>query len=399
MPVMQSRPAQITILITDRNLNVLGDPVSGWTSLEVTLKFNEPSAGQFTAPATAELVALVAGDAVDAARRVVVIRDGAVFVAGPIEQAGPQRWAADGQDSGPGTMTVSFADDLALVATRLTYPTPSAVASAQTATARWTSTGNAEDIMRSLVNLNAGPGALAARRLPKLVLGADQGVGASITFGTRFEPLCDALRSAAIAGGGLGFRTQQVGSDVEFQVYQPVDRTGSVRFSRGLGNLRSYEFEPAAPTATAVIVGGKDVGTSRVIVERVDAPGVDRWWRMETFLDQRQSDDTTGSTSELQQAAYEALVRGAATSRLATVTVDTRDQRYGVHYGLGDRVAVELPTGVEVADVVREAHLRISPDGGEQVTVLVGSQDATSDPVWSRHIGAVDRRMRRLETI
>ncbi|MDH6460109.1 hypothetical protein M2302_000260 [Micromonospora sp. A200] len=395
---MQSRPAGIAILITDRNLNVLGDPIANWTSLEVTLRFNEPSSGQFTAPASPELIALISGDEVDAARRVVVVRDGQVFVAGPIEQAGPQRWAVDGADSEPGTVTVQFADDLALVATRLTYPTPSAVAWAQTTTARWTATGNAEDIMRSLVDLNVGPGALAVRRLPKLILGVDQGVGSSVTFGTRFEPLCDALRSVAIAGGGLGFRTQQVGTDVEFQVFQPVDRTGSVRFSPGLGNLRSYSYEPAAPTATAVIVGGKDVGTSRVIVERVDTAGVNRWWRMETFRDQRQSDDTTTSTSELQQAAYEALVKGAAMSRLVTVTVDTPDQRYGVHYGLGDRVSVELASGAEVADVVREANLRISPDGGEQVTVLVGSQDATSDPVWSRHI-AVERRMHRLETI
>lgn len=398
---MLSRPAQYWVLITDRDLNVLGDPVQ-WTSLDVTLRFNEPASGTFTAPASPGLLAQVEGDDTDSARRVVVIRDGAVLVAGPVEQSGPQKWAVDGQDSDPGTVTVAFSDDLALIATRVTYPTPTAVATAQTIDARWTATGNAEDIMRSLVNLNAGPGALTARRVPKLILGADMGVGSSITFGTRFEPLCDALRSAAIAGGGLGFRTQQVGTDVEFQVYAPTNRTtgaGAVRFSRGLANLRSYEYEQATPTGTVAIVGGKDEGTSRVVVERVNTTAVSRWWRMEAFVDQRQSDDTVVDPDELNQAGDEELTRSAAAARLSAVTVDTGDQRYGVHYQLGDRVGIELISGVSVSDVVRAVHLTVSPNDGEQISALIGSQESSTDPLWVTHIRDLARRLGRLETI
>ncbi|NIL57087.1 siphovirus ReqiPepy6 Gp37-like family protein [Salinispora arenicola] len=403
MPPILSAPARITLLITDRNLTVLGDPIDGWTDLDVTVRFNEPASGSFTAPAYPALLQQIRGTALDELRRVVVIRDGQIFAAGPIEREGPEVWSADGgQHSDPGTITVYFADDLARLVGRHTYPDPTAAATGQTSTARWTSTGNAEDIMRALVNVNAGPGALTTRRIPQLVLGADQGVGSTITFGTRFEALGDALRSAAIAGGGLGFRTQQVGNTIEFQVYAPVDLTSgaaAVRFSRGLGNLRSYSYIREAPTATTAIVGGKDVGTSRVIVERTDTTAVAAWERMEVFVDRRQSDDVPGSTDELDQAGDEALTRASARARLSSVTVDTPTQRYGQHYQLGDRVTMQLLSGAEVSDVVRVVHLQATPQSGEIVTALVGSQEASSDPGWLQATRDLARRLAGLETI
>ncbi|SBT63920.1 virus ReqiPepy6 Gp37-like protein [Micromonospora sediminicola] len=396
MPLLLRGPARITILITDRNLTVIGDPIDGWTEVDITLRFNEPATGTFTAPRTAVSAAQLAPG-----NRVVVIRDGVVFCAGPIEEPGPEDWAVTGSAAGPGTVEVQFADDLAAVVARVTYPNPAAAATAQTSTARWTATDEAGDIMRSLVNGNAGPGALPARRVPQLLLGSGAGLGASIKVGTRFEPLGDVLRSAAIAGGGLGMRTRHdiASNQLLFDVYAAQDLSGSVRFSPGLNNLRSYRYEPAAPTATVAIVGGKDVGTSRVIVERVNATAATGWGRMETFVDQRQSTDTAADTTELNQAGDEALTRGAETGRLSSVTVDTPDQRYGVHYQLGDRVSVELASGVTVTDVVRAVHLQATPDAGEIVTALVGTQEASSDQAWLTYLRELSRRLDQLETV
>lgn len=396
MPPMLSQPARITLLVTDRNLNVIGDPIGDWVDLDVTLQFNDVASGGFRAPRTAVTAAQLA-----AGNRVVVIRNGAVFCAGPIEAPGPEDWSAQGQASGSGQVEVRFADDLAAVVSRVTYPNPAAAATAQTSTARWTATNEAGNVIRSLVDLNAGPGALTARRVPQLTLGTGAGLGSQITFGTRFEPLGDALRSAAIAGGGLGFRTRQdtAAAQIVFDVYAPQDLSAGVRFSPGLGNLRSYRYEPQAPTATTAIVGGQDVGTSRVVVERVDTAAEAAWGRMERFVDRRQSDDTVGSTAELDQAGDEELARAAETARLSSVTVDTDDQRFGVHYQLGDRVSLELASGVEVADVIRAVRMQVTPDAGELVTALVGSQDTSSDPRWVRYLRDVSRRIDRLETI
>lgn len=376
----------ITLTITDENLTTVGDPVSAWTDLDVVGRWNEPWSGAFTAPATPGLL-----DQLQPGNRVVVMRDRSIFTSGPIEKPGPYSWEA-GNNSGPGTVSVHFADDLALIAGRVVYPDPTQPATNQTATAAWTSTANAEVIMRNLVNLNAGPGAVAVRRVPRLILGALSSVGVSITLTSRFGALCDELRTAATAGGGLGFRTKQVGTNIEFQVYAPTDRTGSVRFSRTLGSLRAINYDPEAPTTTVAIVGGQGEGTARTIREVVGS-GAATWWRLEQFIDQRQ----TNVTAELDAAGAAALMAAGESAKLATVTVDTPDQKYGTHYQLGDRVPVELYQGVDITDVVRQIHLTATPRDGETLTSLVGTQDSTRDPAWLQVGRDLQRRLGRME--
>lgn len=380
----------ITVLITDRDLVPVGDPIAEWTSLDSVLKFNEPAASSITLPATNTILDQVNTDG----GRIVLMRDGAIWSAGPIERTGPYTWsAAAGESSGTGQLTVSWTDDLALIAGRLTYPDPTAAETAQATDFYEVTATNAETIMRGLVNLNAGPGALTARRIPQLALGSVAGVGSNIDVKTRFEPVTDVLRSAALAGGGLGFRTRQSGSSILFEVYAPADRTGRIRYSRGLGNLRSFSYEPEAPTCTTAIVGGDGTGSSRTIRSSSDSTATARWWRLERWVNQ--SSET--STTVMDQAAAEALAAGAERAQLRAETVDTADQRYGVDYQLGDRVSVELYPGVEIAEVVRAVRLTASPDQGEVVTPLIGSSDATTDPRLVALYRSIERRLGRLE--
>lgn len=381
----------VTLLVTDRNLAPVGDPISTWTNLDIVGRFNEPISGSFDAPADAGLMAQFGSG-----NRIVVVRDGAVFAAGPIEKPGPLQWEAGGGDNGGrGKVTVHFADDSPLIAGKVAYPDPTRDAITQTTATSWTMTDTAENVMRALVDANAGPGALAYRRVPQLVLGPAAGLGSTITLTLRYDPLGDALRSAAIAGGGLGYRTAQVGTAIEFQVYAPVDRSAHVRFSRELGNLRALTWDPEAPTVTAAIVAGQGEGTARQIREVADATAIAGWWRLEAFVDQRQ----TNVTAELDAAGREALASGGEQAKLTTVTVDTADQRYGRDYQLGDIVTVELWPGAEVADVVRGFHLQASAKSGEVMTAVIGSQDATRDPRWLAVGRDLYRRLGRLERI
>lgn len=402
--------ADTQFLITDRNLNVVGDPITSWTALDIVDRFQAPGSGQFTAPASRRLVDFLSAvlppegwllDQIEPSYRVVMLTPDGVYSAGPIES-----WEYDDDTStnAGGTVTVTWATDLALIAGRLTYPDPTLIAESQTAVARWTATGNAEDLMRSLVNLNCGPGALAERRIPSLVLGADMGVGTSVTWGTRFQPLCDDLRSIATVGGNLGFQTAQTGAGIEFQVYQPRDLSGQVRFSKGLGNLTSAKLTVTAPKATVAIVAGQGEGTSRAVVE-IDGTGVADWWRLEQFVDSR----STSVYTELVQAGNEALgvevvagvttVTGGESVKLETVTVDTPTQRYGEHFQLGDRVSVEVWPGRVVTDLVREVHTTADSGGGGSTTVMVGSQTEVFAPTWVRQLRHLDRRVGLLEVI
>ncbi|MFD4259952.1 siphovirus ReqiPepy6 Gp37-like family protein [Streptomyces sp. NPDC058534] len=378
----------VQLLVTDRNLSFLGDPITGWTKLSCDLNFNAPASGSVQLPARQEVMELL-----QPGNRLVVLRDNQIWCAGPMEE--PQDYAWDlGSNAGVGTVTVRFSDDLARIAGYLTYPEPAKSFATQTKTSdkvRKLTATNAETIIRTLVNENCGPGALTARRIERLVLDTVAAVGTSQTVSTRFEPLLDACRTAAVTDG-LGFRTRQVGDEIRFGVYQPRDLSRTARFSDGLGNLRSVAFTMGAPLATSeLVMGGNDPADDppqgdpayeRVYVEVTSNQHVD-WWRVEKFTEKSGIDDD--SEGELTQAGRLAFGNDKATASLSTVTVDTEDLRAGRDFGLGDLVAVVLPTGLEIADVVRSIGLAAEPDSGELVTIVIGNNDKTTltRTVWT----------------
>ncbi|MBM0237744.1 siphovirus ReqiPepy6 Gp37-like family protein [Micromonospora sp. ATA32] len=359
--------AEYTIWITDHNLAVTSQQIDDWTSLSVTLRFNEVSSGEFVVPASPDVVQAVRTPK----SRAVIERNGQILIAGPIEYAGGLDWTADNHGyDGYGDLTVRFADDLALIAGRITYPNPALASTAQDV-AKWTATGTPEVLGRALVDANAGPSALAVRRIPKLVLGVTAGITGSVTWSSRFQAVTDDLRGIVnLAGGRVGFRTQQVADTIEFQMFQPVDKTAGIWFSRSLGNVLSIKHEPEAPKATVAIGGGKNAGASRVIVERGD-PG--DWWRMETFVDGAGADNLT----ELNAACDDELAGSAEVQRLAVVAADIDGQRFGADYNLGDLVAVEAYPGLpDVPDIIAAVEIEATPDDGETITPVIGVNSA-----------------------
>ncbi|MFS0697750.1 siphovirus ReqiPepy6 Gp37-like family protein [Streptomyces nitrosporeus] len=387
----------IQLLVTNKALQVLGDPLSGWTSLSCDVNFNEPASGSVTLPARPEYMELL-----QPGNRLVVIRDGAVWCAGPLEE--PQNYSWDLQsNASPGTVRVGFSDDLARVAGYLTYPEPTKSFAAQTTTSdmvRRFPALNAEAIIRALVTENCGPGALPARRIERLVLDTVAGVGTNRTLATRFEPLLDACRTAAVSDG-LGFRTRQVGDEIRFGVYAPTDLTDVARFSAGLNNLRSVSFALAAPTGTQQLVqGGNDPAqtatpaNTRAYVE-VSSGAAASWYRVEKLVDKTGVDND--AAGELTQAGVLELGTDNPQASLATVTVDTEDLRAGRDFWLGDRVTVELPTGLELTDLVQTIRLEATPAEGELVTSVIGAADKSTTTATVRMVRDLARRLGRLE--
>ncbi|CAL9665266.1 hypothetical protein SUDANB145_07405 (plasmid) [Streptomyces sp. enrichment culture] len=386
----------IQLLVTDRNLTFLGDPITGWTKLSCDRNFNVPASGSVELPARPEIMSLL-----QPGNRLVVLRDQGIWCAGPMEEPQDYTWEQDGV----GTVKVNFSDDLALIAGRVTYPEPGVPFGRQTPTRditrRWLY--NAELIIRQLVDEHCGPSALAVRRIPRLVLDPVAGVGSEVGVSTRFEPLLDACRTAA-ATDGLGFRTYQAGDEIRFQVYAPRDLTRTARFSAGLGNLRKVAFTMGAPTAThELVMGGRDPADQaaegeppnrRYYVEVENAQAAADWYRVEKFLEQGGDDNADG---ELTQAGTLALGNDNPQASLATETVDTEDLKAGRDYDLGDKVTVVLPTGLEIADIVQTIRLEATPEEGETVTTVVGSSDRTTTSATVRTVRELGRRLGRLE--
>ncbi|ODA69507.1 siphovirus ReqiPepy6 Gp37-like family protein [Streptomyces sp. AVP053U2] len=378
----------IQLLVTDRDLNVLGDPIEGWTKLACDRNHNAPASGSVQVPAWPEVMALL-----QPGNRMVVVRDGGIWCAGPMEEPQDYVWDLEA-NAEPGTVTCRFSDDLARVAGYLTYPDPTVDFESQTTTSdvKWTRKSvNAELIIRALVDENCGPASLAARRIEQLVLDDVAGVGSTRSLTTRFEPLLDACRTAA-AWNKLGFRTRQDGDQIKFGVYAPVDRTDTARFSVGLGNVRRVAFTMGAPTATSeLVMGGNDPSqqvasgdppNERVYVEVTSGTAAD-WYRVEKLVEKSGTDDD--SDGELTQAGQLGLGSDNPQASLSTVTVDTEDLQAGRDYDLGDLVSVVLPTGLEIADVVQTIRLEAEPDTGEVVTSVIGNSDKTTltRTVWT----------------
>lgn len=381
----------IQLLILDADLAVTGDPIDGWTELDCTTRFNEPASGWFTAPARPEVMTQL-----QPGHRLVVVRDGQVWTSGPLEIPQDYAWSIEGSP-GVGEVTVNFSDDLALIAGYITWPTPASAWSAQPDNgSRTLLPMNSEEIIRTLVDENCGPGARAERRIPHLALDAVAGIGFTMGVKTRFEPLLDICRSVARRFVPIGFRTRLHQGEILFGCYELQDRTATARFSVGLGNLRAVRSKLSGPTITHALVQGGEVESpaDRIFVQVVDAVPSPGWWRVEKLVDASEDTDADGLLTD---AGHAALSDGAAQVELSTVTVDTADLRAGYDYGLGDRVTVELPTGLEVVETVQSIHLQATPESGEYVTTLIGSPEATSDPQMVRLLRELGRRLGRIE--
>lgn len=401
--------AEYTVLITDKDLKVVGDPLQHWSSLQATLRWKEPGSGQIVTPAHAYV-----REQVNPGNRVVIVRrvfgKSETLISGPIEEILRER-ADDGENGGVGVMTITFADDLAWLGARITYPEPARNPAAFTQD-YWTYTGNPVNVMYDLVRLNAGPNALPARRVPHLVTADPVPIPGTVTVTgkTRLEKLTEVLRRVATNGVGtgfdpdsLGFTVAQVDQQLLFEVRRSRDLSGEVFFGFNVGNLQYYAFDLTAPSVTHPIVGGQattldptTTGSDRFVDEfPTTDPGNLAWGRYESY------EPMPGSTkrAELQAQATSALAENGQSARLAANASDTPDQRFNVHYRIGDIVSTELQYGRFISGPVQTVSLQAYPGAGEVVGVTVGSQAARYDSSYVRLLRNLNRRVGDLERI
>jgi hypothetical protein len=351
-------------------------------------------------PAALDLLDLLDSD--DAADVGLVFeRDDGLTISGPVVDY-QDVWGPG--DPGAGTLALSGSTDTRYLAERLAYQDPTQPASLQSATAYDVRTGLAETVMRDYVAVNAGYAALADRRVPGLGFEADQGRGGTLTERARMDDLLELCQRIALAGGDLGFQIVQVGNGLQFQVTQPRDLRADVVFSPELGTLAGWARGATRAESTSAVVAGSGQGTERAFVEMGSLGAAARWGRVETFVDRRD----TGDTTELQQAGTQELTEHAEQVSIAIQTRDTPQITFGRDYQLGDRVSVEV-RGRRAEHVIRELEIRVddhqqTPGTAtkgrvERVKALIGTPRATFAPGFrhparktARRVGALERR-------
>lgn len=377
-----------SVIYTTSDLVPLG-AITRYIEVQALKSRNAPASVTVKAPALPEYI-----DLMQPGNRQVLVVDGRRIVGGPIEYPALIEWAADPTDAatGPGMITCASTSDLVWLANRLVYPDPAHSETAQTADSYVLTATNAEVAIRDLVNLNVGPGALAARQVPAVALGALAGVGSNVDVDEQWSTVLEACQRAALVGGDLNFDLVEDGGQLKLEVWEPEDLTATVWFSRGLNNLRKLSWMNQAPTVTTAIVGSSTgTGTARTIRSRTDAAAEALYGRIEKFV-QGSSDDP----ATLDQDGDKALADGAEQAQVSATATDVNRVRYGVDYDLGDRVSVGIYDGLAIQDAVTGVAITLNQTG-MVVTPQIGSTSARSDQAYVEEIRKLGLRMSRLE--
>ena len=223
-------------------------------------------------------------------------------------------------------------------------------------------TGIAGSIMLAYVEANLGGIARTDRR--QISTAPDYAYGANLTDQTRFEKLIDLLKRLSVAGGGLGFRV----INGVFQVYMPETR--AISFSIELGNISGYEYVEEAPTGNYFFLGGSGEGTARSFWEACDNISINRFGRIEQFINR--SDIDTADKANV--AIGDAIGQNADKNSIKLTVTECEGARYLENYYLDDRVYVEVD-GFSLTDVIREATIKLDGRNGETVNITVGNSD------------------------
>lgn len=359
-------------------------------SISVSLKYRE--VGSWSVSGSAD--GLIQRAAVEGRGVIVVDEQGVplhsptgVLISGQVEEIGP-RERGTGETAGAGRLTLSGGDDLDVVSGELAFPDPTSAVDAQTAAAYDARSGIAETVIKAYVAANVGVGRdvdrgdAGAPDAPLVTIAADLARGSTVSHQARFDPLLDVVRTLGAASTPqLAPRVQQVGDDLLFDVYSPVDRSDRVVFSDARRNLGDWTLTVSAPSVTHTVVAGAGEGSVRAFVERKDSAAAQAWRQVSrTFVDQRSTD----VVSELQAAGDEALAAGRGGGQLTAAAVDTPSCRFGAHFGLGDLVAVELAPGVRYVERVTAVKITQTAKGPQPTEVTIGAADAAAPDLYRR---------------
>jgi hypothetical protein len=398
--------ADIQVFIRGSDYKLRG-LVDDYTKLTLVQRFN--ASGTFVleisgASAKAALLDPRTGSANPGAG-LVIMRNGAVLMSGPILAYGA-KW--DRESLSTGDILVSGKDDNAWLDHRLVWPVPANAINLQGAT-------QLETLAKNVVNLNAGPGALAARRVPGLTIETDALRGTLTTYRDkfRFDTVADAaseiLRAAPpgapspLPRGGLGWRVVYVpgvSPGLQFQVYSTTDRVSTAKFSFDLGNLDSADFDVIAPETTNAILGAGRTATFTngpyVAANLVSYSRTDAYFPIynESFVDVGEIDPAaTDFTTQLDNAADDHFDANAGQVALAIKPISTDALAFGRDYFLGDTVQVAVP-GLTFTEQIREINLEYGSDDNERIGLVIGTAEG-----YRRRTPGIYRRVTDLKKL
>ncbi|MDQ8703305.1 hypothetical protein RCO28_12515 [Streptomyces sp. LHD-70] len=145
-------------------------------------------------------------------------------------------------------------------------------------------------------DLAFGARALSDRKIGGLAVGPNVPIGDPFSDSLRFDNLGEKFEEW-LKDKRMGYRFlwSYDSKKIELSIYECKDRSGEVRFSPDLGNLRQYEWQLKAPDVTRAIVACQGEGSERYLFQKIDTDGEQQWGvKRETFVDRRDIPLKTG---------------------------------------------------------------------------------------------------------
>lgn len=290
--------------------------------------------------------------------------------------------------------TITGISDLVMARDRLTLPDP-ASATDQQKKSYYTYKGPAETAIKDLVYLNAGEGALQARRTFGLQIAPDLGRGAGVAINTRLKNLLDEVKNAADTGGlVLSCAQSSTNNTIIFDVKPGRDLSRPIRLTVGADEVLGYDTSQTHAEATTVIVGGQGEGAARNLQEVSNGTG---WGgrRIEIFKDRRDTNEDTNLVAD----AESELAEKAEEVKLTFDLQESPARKFGKNFTIGDTITVELEHGITFVEQVTSAQITWEKNI-RSVTLTVGNTD--DDKVTSaeqKKISFLSSQILHLQTI
>ena len=383
------RVDDLTVEVRNKSLERVGQ-LSGadLVGAEFILRHNEVGTWRVTLHATSDMAELLRTPGYG----LIVTGPDGVIMSGPMLSAA----LVQTQDDAEGSWTIEGVDDSVILAERLAYPDPAEDNVTAQTEAYDVRNDAVETVLKEYVteNLVTGP---TARRVSDLTVATDLGRGSTVYGSARFDKMQELFYGLA-QSGGVGYTIEQQGASLVFDVYEPVDRSGLIRFDIDNGRLTSADYSYSAPSVTRAIVGGAGEQVERLFFEGTLSQSTDAetvWGRrIESFVDSR----TTQESDEFTQVATEALIDEGKTRVAMTVTpTDNATMLFGSEWGLGDTITVTVRNIVATA-VVYTVALSIQSDGvylaaevGTPMPVSYEAKLGKATLTQSKRLGEIER--------
>ena len=294
-----------------------------------------------------------------------------------------------------GRWLIEGSSDEVVLQERLAYPDPSEADVGAQSVSHDQRQGTAEAVIKGYVDSNMGPTAPSVRQVPNLVVASGASLGPIIDATARFTLIQDLIYGIA-ESAGLGYSVKQVADELVFDVFEPVDRSATIRMDIENNQITSVDYEYGAPKTTRAIVAGQGEAVERLFIERtsVDSLAAESLWvrRVETFQDARQSQ----TVEELEQAGDENLAENGKTiESLEVIPSDDITMMYGRDWFLGDVITV-VSGFIETTATVTEVGVAVSTDG-VRVGAVVG--DPKLRDFDSRLVAKVNKNETRISSL